>query len=406
MLNLAIAADEDSKITNAAQMFQGLPVEELDLSKLDMSQCISTKQMFYDCRNLRAIKGHWNLSNVVDATGMFGTCLLLTELAATNWRLSNKLTKVSYMFGGCTNLTSINGTADWDLSGVSDASNMFNGSGITGTLDASSWNFSNKLTNTSFMFAGCTNLTSITGTGSWDLSGVSSTSYMFYNSGITGTLDATNWKFSNKLTDTSIMFGGCENLTSIIGTGDWDLSNVSDAQGMFNSSGITGTLDATNWNFRDKLTNTSNMFGGCRSLTSIAGIGDWELSNVSDMRFMFHVCTNLTELDATAWKLTNLPATIQLGESMSPSARWMFRDSGLTTLTINGQALKKLIAAGAIEVDRSEYGDYVISESYGTIMTFKGAVSGDKFVIRDLEKYRVRDNDQEWQFPEVNELIE
>ena len=273
------------------------------------------------------------------------------------------------MFDECTSLKTLK--QNWDLSNVVDGQDMFHNCRALTELDTSNWNLS-KLENGYRMFQVCESL---------------------------GGLDTSKWDLSH-LQNARAMFDYCQVLSEI-DTSDWDLSNVTDTKAMFNNCVNLTRLSASNWGL-NTVSDAMGMFYGCRALTAIIGSGSWDLSSVTRMRNMFQDCPSLTELDASDWKLTALQATytdIQTGYT-TPAAQHMFNGSGLTKLTINGQALKKLIAAGAIDIDRQQYGSEEISEFYNAIMTFTGSVQGKKFIITGLEKYRARDGD--WEYPAVD----
>ena len=67
----------------------------------------------------------------------------------------------------------------------------------------------------------------------------------------------------NNITDMSDMFNGCSSLSSLPDLSKWNTSNVTDM---------------------------SSMFEGCRSLSSLPDISKWDFSNVTDMRGMFKGC--------------------------------------------------------------------------------------------------------------------
>ena len=264
---------------------------------------------------------------------------------------------------------------------VVNAREMFKQLGVE-TLDLRKLDMS-QCVSTREMFDECTSLKTLK--QNWDLSNLVDGQEMFYNCRALTELDTSNWGL-NKLRNAYYMFY-YSSITSISGSGNWNLSQLENASTMFGGSGIT-QLDGTHWGL-NSVTQVTSMFFQCEALTAITGSGNWDLSKVKTMAQMFLGCTALTELDASDWKLTNLTA-----------AGSMFQRSGLTKLTINGQALKKLIAAGGIDIDRQQYGSEEISEFYNAIMTFTGSVQGSKFIITGLEKYRARGGD--WEYPAVD----
>ena len=263
------------------------------------------------------------------------------------------------MFDGCSNLEKV--LQHWDLRNVRDAE---------------------------FMFINCKKLTHLD-TSNWNLSKLEDAQSMFENCCLLTELDSSKWNLST-LQNAENMFGNCQALTQL-DTSNWNLSQLENTRTMFGRCGIT-TLDTTNWNLSN-LNCASQMFASCSSLSSIIGSGNWDLSQLQTAAGMFASCPSLTELDASDWQLTALTNRTE-----------MFSGSGLQKLTINGQAFKKLADLGAVQVDRTEYGEDDISEFYEAIMTFTGSVQGDTFVVTGLEKYRARDG--KWEYPQVEEDIE
>ena len=47
------------------------------------------------------------------------------------------------------------------------------------------------------------------------------------------------------------------------------------------------------------------MFQNCTGLTSI-DLSTWNVSKVTDMRYMFQNCTNLTSIDLSNWDTSNV----------------------------------------------------------------------------------------------------
>jgi len=105
------------------------------------------------------------------------------------------------------------------------------------------------------------------------------------------------------MTDASYLFSGCSNLTSLDVSG-FDTSNVTDMRWMFyGCSGLT-SLDVSGFD-------TSNvaymwqMFEGCSGLTSL-DVSGFDTSNVTYMGWMFYGCSGLTSLDVSGFDTSNV----------------------------------------------------------------------------------------------------
>ena len=118
---------------------------------------------------------------------------------------------------------------------------------------------------------------------------------------------SSNWsipvsKFDG-VTDMSDMFNGCSSLTSLDLSG-WNTSNVTDMSEMFGDCNSLTTLDLSGLN-TENVTDMSNMFWKCSSLTSL-DLSGWNTSNVTNMHSMFEDCSSLTSLDVSHFNTSNV----------------------------------------------------------------------------------------------------
>ena len=119
------------------------------------------------------------------------------------------------------------------------------------------------LTSCANMFSGCTNLTSITFSDNFNTSNVDDMRYMFYKCYDLISLDLSNFDTSN-VTDMNGMFSKCNSLTSL-DLSDFDTSKVTDISSMFyNCYNLTSLKLPNNVYILD-----SSMFGYCNSLEEI-----------------------------------------------------------------------------------------------------------------------------------------
>ena len=106
---------------------------------------------------------------------------------------------------------------------------------------------------------------------------------------------------TSNVTNMSYMFSTCYNLTTIP---QLDTSNVTNMNSMFyNCTNLTTIpqLDTSN------VTNMNYMFGTCYNLTTIPQL---DTSNVTNMSYMFSSCTNLTTIpQLNGEKLTSVAST-------------------------------------------------------------------------------------------------
>ena len=138
----------------------------------------------------------------------------------------------------------------------------------------------------------------------WDTSAVTSMHGLFGSSQLSGmdsfNEDISNWNTS-KVTDMKSMFYGTDVFDQDISTKQvtvggktytaWDVSNVTNMEGMLKSSGNgskhgTGVFnqDISNWDVSN-VTNMKNMFLGCMLFNQ--PLDSWDVSNVTNMNQMF-----------------------------------------------------------------------------------------------------------------------
>ena len=183
------------------------------------------------------------------------------------------VTNMSYMFFGCCNLTSLD-VSNFNTMNVNDMSYMFDGcSGLT-NLDVSNFN-TETVTDMRLMFFWCGGLTS---------------------------LDLSNFNTEN-VTNMSYMFYGCRNLTNL-DVSYFNTENVTSMSNMFIGCFSLTSLDLSNFN-TDNVTSMSNMFCGCQSLTSL-DLSNFNTDNVRTMMYMFYGCHNLTNLDVSNFNTENV----------------------------------------------------------------------------------------------------
>lgn len=141
-----------------------------------------------------------------------------------------------------------------------------------------------------------------------DTSSVTNMSYMFNNC---TNLTAIPLLDTSSVTNMQSMFQNCTNLTTIP---QLDTSNVTDMSNMFNNCPNLQTIPQL---ATSSVTNMQSIFYGCTNLTTIPLL---DTSSVTSMQYMFRNCTNLTTIP-------------QLDTSSVTSMYGTFRDcTNLTTI--------------------------------------------------------------------------
>jgi len=186
-----------------------------------------------------------------------------------------------------------------------------------------------NVTNMSYMFYSCSNLTTIP---SLDTSNVTDMNSMFSSCSNLTTIPSFD---TSNVTDMRYMFSSCSNLTTIP---SFDTSNVTDMYSMFSyCSKLTSVplLDTSN------VTNMSYMFYRCSNLTTIPS---FDTSNVTDMNSMFSYCIKLTTIHMKNMKVNfNISAsTLFTRETLLEILNNLATVTSTQTLTMGNTNLAKL----------------------------------------------------------------
>ena len=161
---------------------------------------------------------------------------------------TSNVTNMSYMFRGCTELTTLD-LSSFNTSSVTNMSNMFYSCSALTTLDLSSFNTS-SVTNMSYMFRGCTELTTLD-LSSFNTSSVTNMSNMFYSCSALTTLDLSSFNTSSVM-NMSYMFYECSGLVTIYVSNLWSTAKVTSSTSMFRGcTKLVGDI-AYNSSYTDK----------------------------------------------------------------------------------------------------------------------------------------------------------
>ena len=179
---------------------------------------------------------------LINMKEMFSNCESLISFDDNNLNTSN-VTDISYMFYECHNLSELSDISKWDTSKINDMSNLFKG---------------------------CQLLINIPDISKWDTS---------------------------KVNDMSSMFGECSSLLKLPDISKWNIKNVTDISSMFEGcSSLSYFPDISIWN-TSNINYMSDMFKGCFSLSSLSDISKWDISNLAFINNIFRGCLSLPKKD-------------------------------------------------------------------------------------------------------------
>jgi hypothetical protein len=292
-----------SGVTTMSHMFDGCSVfnnENYPFFRLNTSSALlDMSYMFANCDNFNQTINEFDVSGVTTMSHMFDGCSIFNnENTDLTLNTSSALLDVSYMFSNCANF---NKRGDFDVSGVTTMSHMFDGCSVfnNGSLMLN-LNTSSALLDMSYMFYNCANFNQ---RWNFDMSGVTTMSHMFdgcsmFNNGNTNlTLNT-----SSALLDVSYMFYNCANFNQLI---NFDMSGVTTMSHMFD-----GCSEFNNDNYPFFSLNTSSalldmsyMFANCDNLNQT--IYAFDVSGVTTMSHMFYGCSVFNNADSPLYLNTS-----------------------------------------------------------------------------------------------------
>ena len=269
------------------------------LEYLNTDKVTNMSYMFSGCSKLTSLDvTKFNTGNVTDMNNMFFNCSALASLDVTKFDTRN-VTYMDNMFSSCKKLTSLDVTK-FDTRNVTNMESMFESCLKLTSLDVTKFN-TEKVTVMNSMFSNCSALTSLDVT-KFNTAKVTNMSRMFDSCLKLTSLDVTNFNTAN-VRDMSFMFYNCSALTSLDVT-KFDTRNVTNMESMFTSCKKLTSLDVTKFDTRN-VTNMGGMFENCFKLTSL-DVTNFNTVNVKNMFRMFSGCSELTSLDVTKFNTANV----------------------------------------------------------------------------------------------------
>lgn len=192
-----------------------------------------------------------------------GDCSKLTEI---NNLGQLRIGDTGYAFAGCENLTSVSGILD-----------------LTKTASLLG------------LFYNCSSLTEVTNINSWEVFSVTNMNSMFYGA-TSFNEDISSWDVSS-VTDMGSMFSNATSFNQPLKS--WNVSSVTTMDNMFSGATLFGK-DITSWDV-SSVTNMRSMFNNATSFNQ--NINSWYVANVTDMNSMFANAT-LFNQDISAWDIS------------------------------------------------------------------------------------------------------
>ena len=176
-------------------------------------------------------------------------------------------------------------------------------------------------TDCSCIFTAFKNLTQINFNNNFNTSNVTNMNLMFQDCTSIAGLDLSSFNTSN-VTNMPQMFRNCSSLINLDLSG-FNTSKVTSMSYMFSDCSSLTSLDLNNLN-TSNVTSMSSMFNGCSALTKL-NLDNFNTSNVTNMNLMFQGCSSLTSLDLSSFNTSNVTNMSSMFQSCS----------SLTSLDVN-----------------------------------------------------------------------
>ena len=209
------------------------------------------------------------------------------------------ITNLSYMFYGCSNITNIN-LSSFVTKNIINMSSMFYNCTNLIEIDLSSFD-TNNVTNMNSLFYNCSNLTKID-LSSFHTNNVTNMSSMFCNCSNLTNINVTSFN-TNKVINMSSMFCNCSNLKNL-NVSSFDTMNVTNMSSLFYNCSKLSKIDLTSFDTKNVI-NMNGIFSGCSKLKYL-DLSSFDTGNVTSMIGLFSCCSELTNLDLSSFDTKNV----------------------------------------------------------------------------------------------------
>ena len=314
LANLDVSKFNTSKVTDMTCMFASCSgLTNLDVSKFNTSNVTDMTCLFSNCSSLTSLDvSSFNTSRVTEMSFMFNKCSSLSNLDVSNFNTSN-VTNMVDMFFMCSGMTTLD-LSSFNTNKVTKMSDMFyRCSGLNSIIVSSeNWDVSN-VTISDRMFSGCTSLVGGMGT-KYDENNVDA-SYAHIDG---GTVNPGYLTDVNAPKEPEAYAALSENNTILTFYYDTDKASrkgmnievFSESDVRWNGLQSSITTVVFDGSFADyRPTSTANWFNGCISLADIIGIENLKTDSVTDMGYMFNGCGNIVTLSLDSFHVGNVTNT-------------------------------------------------------------------------------------------------
>lgn len=381
----------------------------IDLAHLDPSQATTLNAFICNAPQLAQVTGisSWNVRKIVDFSYLFSNCFKLTSIDISSWDLTSvgaasatdvrtSAATVTYMFNTVMGLTSLTLGNTSKLEGSGLASNPHF------AATQGSWTTSKGLAkNTTELIAAYPLAGNTLGTLTW--------TWTPKDQVLDGAFAENNnvwWKFEpqkntltiyvkdqnqNKYLSTATKPWesagvAMNNVWHVVFQGGVQVGYVGNTQGWFANYTSLKSFDGTGFD-PSATTTMGGMFYACVSLTTVTGIGTWDLSHLQidwagphwGVQNFFAGCTSLESVDLTGW---NFLSSSTRGIAPNALSSVFYYCTSLKSITLGGNSVLPYMGLSSIITRQPGMGSWVAGTPGSEAWAGTGADLERKYPVR------------------------
>ncbi|MEL7269865.1 MAG: BspA family leucine-rich repeat surface protein [Bacteroidota bacterium] len=306
----------------------------------NLTNSTSLNAMFRFCKSLVGNESfeNWDVSTITDFSNMFDGAELFNQNLGV-WDVS-QATNLVFMFSDAKQFNQ--DISNWDIRNVEFLGSMFTGA-ESFDQPIGKWDISG-ITSLNALFAGAKAFNQ--NLSSWDVSAIEDFRALF-SGAESFNQDISNWNVGNALS-MNVMFAGAISFNSPVN--EWDVSSVTDMAAMFEGAS-TFNQPINNWDVSN-ITTMNSMFEGATSFNQ--SLDNWDTSKVTSMITMFTNASSFNQ-DLGNWDVSNVT-----------NMDFMFSEAGLSTVnydnTLSNWSALPLLQNGVVfNAGDSEYCESAIA---------------------------------------------
>lgn len=312
------------------------PIKEWDVSNVEKMEVTFQLSKISDYSPLSS----WNFENLTEVISVFNNAKAETLHGVENWDVS-KVVTMTGVFQGMINLLSLEPLLSWDTSSVEDLSYCFDNLKLSSLHGLENWNVS-KVTGMTQTLAHLENVTSLLPLSNWKPKPSAMYRTFYDDSNLLSVKGLEGFDVSEcaSLIET---FAGGQYIATLEGLETWDTANVTSFEGCFRGAIWLGDIEAIGgWSFESAIS-TRSMFAQVAKLLDLNV--DFDLSNVTDMNGMFgcnalYYATSLGEdvwadytwfydYEGNRYSQVGFPPTVLYSKDASDAQNWIVSGTGL-----------------------------------------------------------------------------